>query len=369
MAAWFLATRILDSGPRRPPVDCDARPGLLPGDSMPWPMAPHYYRSGAPPPFPNAGGSRIIARMTASDWFIVVNPASGEGRAKRHWPALARALAVAGLRFEAVHSECPGHAEQLAQDGLAAGYRRLLAVGGDGSIHELVNGVLAARSVDPRDLVVGVAPLGSGNDFARAHRIPSRPADMAQLLLQGHSRLHDVGRLVPEDSHGPSPQDARFFVNVAGAGIDGYVLERLPAGVPKRLGYLIAALRSLPGFRVPRFSLELDGRMRSAQWLLALVAISPYCGGGMRFAPHAVMDDGLADIVTVDPISLPRALLAIRPLYDGRFLQQPFVQHQLAASLRIAADVPVPLQADGQRAGFTPVRITILPRAIRVLSA
>lgn len=335
---------------------------------MPRAMAAHYHRSAALPPFPNAGGSRIIARMAASDWYVIVNPASGEGRAERGWPAFARALSAAGVRYEAVRSEHPGHAEQLAQEGLAAGYRRLLAVGGDGSIHELVNGVFAAGSLDPRDLVVGVAPLGSGNDFARAQRIPSRPEDMARLLLEGRSRLHDVGRLVPEDAGGPLPQNARYFVNVAGAGIDGYVLERLPAGIPKRLGYLVAALRSLPGFRPPEFSLELDGRARRARLLLTLVAISPYCGGGMRFAPQAVMDDGLADVVTVEPIALPRALLAIRSLYGGRFLQQPYVQHQLAASLRIAADVPVPLQADGQQAGYTPVRITIMPRAIRVLA-
>ena len=332
-------------------------------------MAPHYYRSGAPLPFPNPGGSRIIPGMVASDWFVIVNPASGEGRARRHWPALARALAAAGVRFEAVHSEFAGHAEPLAQDALAAGYRRLLAVGGDGSIHELVNGVFASRSVDPRDLIVGVAPLGSGNDFARAHGIPARPTDMARLVLEGRSRLHDVGRLVPEGPDGPLPQQARCFVNVAGAGIDGHVLESLPARVPKRLGYLVAALRSLPRFRPPQFALEVDGRQHSARLLLALVAISPYCGGGMRFAPQAVMDDGLADLVTVDPVSLPRALLGIRRLFDGRFLQEPYAHHQLAASLRIAADVPVPLQADGQRAGFTPVRITILPRAIRVLTS
>lgn len=332
-------------------------------------MAPHYYPSCALLPFPNARGSRIIPGMAASDWFVIVNPASGEGRARRKWPALAQALRAAGVRFEVAHSDFPGHAEQLAQDGLAAGYRRLLAVGGDGSIHELVNGVFASRSVDPRDLIVGVAPLGSGNDFARAHRIPSSPGEMARLLLEGRSRLHDVGRMVPEVAGGGSPQQARVFVNVAGAGIDGYVLERLPAGVPKRLGYLIAALRSLPGFRPPRFSLEIDGKPRSAQWLMTLVAITPYCGGGMRFAPQAVMDDGLADVVTVDPISLARALLRIRRLFDGRFLGEPYAHHELAASLRIAADMPVPLQADGQRAGFTPVRITILPRAIRVLSA
>lgn len=332
-------------------------------------MAPHYYRSTAPLLFPNAWGSRIIARMAAQDWFIVVNPASGEGRARRHWPALARALTAAGVRFEAVHSEYAGHAEQLAQDGLAAGYRRLLAVGGDGSIHELVNGVFAARSVDPRELVVGVAPLGSGNDFARAHGMPARPQDMARLLLAGRSRLHDVGVLVPEGPGGPAPHAARCFVNVAGAGIDGYVLERLPAGIPKRLGYLIAALRSLPGFRAPHFSLELDGRVRHEVLLLTLVAISPYCGGGMRFAPQAVMDDGLADVVTVEPVSLLRALLRIRRLFDGRFPQEPYARHELAASLRISADVPVPLEADGQRAGFTPVRITIQPRAVRVLTA
>lgn len=331
-------------------------------------MAAHYHRSGPLSPFPNGGGSRIIPQMAASDWFIIVNPASGEGRARRDWPALAREVRAAGVRFEAADSAFPGHAEQLAQEALAAGYRRLLAVGGDGSIHELVNGVLAARSMDPRDLVLGVAPLGSGNDFARAHGMPSRPRLMAQVLLEGRTRLHDLGRMVPDGPGGQAPHQARYFVNVAGAGIDAYVLERLPAGVPKRLGYLVAALRSLPGFRAPRFALQVDGRPRDATLLMTLVAITPYCGGGMRFAPHAVMDDGLADVVTVEPVSLARALLRLRRVFDGRFTQEPYVQHTLAASLRIDADVPVPLEADGQRVGYTPVRITILPRAIRVLT-
>lgn len=332
-------------------------------------MAAHYHRSAGVSLFPRRRGSRIIPRMAASDWFVIVNPASGEGRAERRWPDFAQALRATGVRFEAVHSAYPGHAEEIAQDALAAGYRRLLAVGGDGSIHELVNGIFAAGTVDPRDLVVGVAPLGSGNDFARAYRMPSRPAQMARLLLEGRSCLHDVGRLVHEDGTGAATGPARCFVNVAGAGLDGYVLERLPQGIPKRIGYLVAALKSLPGFRPRRFSLELDGARSEARLLMTIVALSPYCGGGMRFAPHAVMDDGLADVVAVAPVSLPRAVLRIRRLYDGRFLGEPYAGHALAAGLRIATDVPVPIQADGQQAGRTPVRITVLPRAIRVLAA
>jgi len=295
-------------------------------------------------------------------WFVVVNPASGGGRAARRWPALAGALQAAGVGFEAAHTSRPGHATQLAREALAAGFRRLLAAGGDGILHEVVNGVMGQSVVAPREIIVGAAPLGSGNDWARAHGIPVRPGDMAACMAACRTVPHDVGLL-------QFPKAARtcHFINVAGAGFDAYVLERLPAGVPRRLGYLLGVLRSLGTFQPPDFELQVDGVVTRARLLLTLVAIGPYCGGGMLLAPGATTDDGKLDVVEVDPVRMPRDLPKLRRIFDGRLLEESFVRHALATEVLIAADPPVPVEADGQLVGTTPVKASLLPGALRTL--
>lgn len=298
-------------------------------------------------------------------WFVVVNPASGGGRAARRWPALARALRRAGVGFEVTHTSGPGHATGLAAEALEAGFRRLLAVGGDGILHEVVNGVMRQSGVATREIVVGAAPLGSGNDWARAHGIPSRPGDMADCMSACRTVLHDVGLLEFPTAQGAA--GSCHFINVAGAGFDAHVLARLPAGVPRRLGYLLGVLQSLGSFDPPAFELRVDGALEHRTLLLVLLAIGPYCGGGMRIAPGAVTDDGRLDVVRVEPVRMPRDLPKLRRVFDGRLLEEPFVRHTLAADVTVAADRPVPVEADGQLVGTTPFRASVLHGAIRTL--
>jgi YegS/Rv2252/BmrU family lipid kinase len=303
----------------------------------------------------------------ASDWFVIVNPVSGGGRAARRWPALARALTASGVVFESATTGHPGHAVSLVRQQLAAGYRRLLAVGGDGILHEVVNGALGQDEVPASSLLVGAAPLGSGNDWARAHRIPTRPADMARCVAAGRAAAHDVGRLDFPEAEG----DGRscFFINVAGAGLDAQVLESLPPRIPRRIAYLVGVLRSLARYSAPSFTLQADGVLTESRLLLALLAIGPYGGGGMRLAPAARTDDGLLDLVMVGPLRLPWELARLGRLFDGRLLQERFVRHALARRVRIASTPRSAVQADGQLVGHTPVTATLLPRALMTLQA
>lgn len=300
-----------------------------------------------------------------SDWFVVVNPASGRGRAGRRWPYLDRELRSAGIRFESVVTGHPGHAVALVREAVGRGFRRLLAVGGDGILHEVVNGALSQDRIPASELLIGAAPLGSGNDWARTHGIPSRAADTAQCVAAGRSRPHDLGRL-----DFPDVSDERrtcYFINVAGAGLDAFVLENLPGGVPRRLAYIIGVLRSLVAYVPPRFTVDVDGRSAQATLYLTLLAMTPYCGGGMHVAPAARTDDGLLDVVKVAPLELPRELIMLRRLFDGRLLEQHFAEHALGQVVRIDAAPAVAVQADGQIVGRTPVIATLLPRAITTL--
>jgi diacylglycerol kinase (ATP) len=299
-----------------------------------------------------------------SRWYVVVNPASGGGRAARQWPRLADALARAGVSFEPVVTRKAGDAAGLVADAVRAGFRHVLAVGGDGVLHEALNGLMSQRDVPPVEVCLGAAPLGSGNDWARARGIPSEPGRAAAIVAACRTTRQDAGRI-----DFPDTGSACYFINVAGAGLDAYVLERLPRGVPRRLAYVLGLLRSLASYTPPRFRLEADGMASEATLLVALVGLGPYCGGGMRLTPQASLDDGRLDLLTVEPLRLPAELLRLRRLFDGRLAEERFAHHASISRLQVDALPAVAVQADGQLVGRTPCRVSLLPGALRVLAA
>jgi diacylglycerol kinase (ATP) len=301
---------------------------------------------------------------TSQGWFVIVNPAAGGGRGARRWGQLERALRRAGVGFTATRSNQAGEAERMAQGAVLQGFRRLLAVGGDGTLNEVVNGALAAATDVAGDVTVGAAPLGSGNDWARAMGLPPAPWDFARCVAAGRTRAVDLGRIDFTATQGLPP---RFFLNVAGTGIDAFLIASLPAA-GRRFAYLSNLPRALREYRPPVFDIHADGIRRHGAQLLALVANGPYCGGGMRLAPQARPDDGQLDLVCIAPLSLRAALPRLRTLYDGSLHEEAWTHQQRIRVVEIAAEPPAAVEADGQLVGVTPIRISVLPAALRFLA-
>jgi YegS/Rv2252/BmrU family lipid kinase len=299
------------------------------------------------------------------DWFIVVNPASGGGAARRQWPALARALASRGVRFDAAETARPGHAVMLARDAVEAGARRLLAVGGDGTLHELVNGLLRQERVPSSDVLVACAPQGSGNDWARTYAMPRDPARLADAMAEARCRRTDLGMATCMHSDGGESRVA--FHNAAGAGLDAAVVRATSARGPRAAAYALALVRALLRFRAPRFAIEADGARREDRFLTAIAAIGPDCGGGMRLAPGARVDDGALDLVTVADLSLLRALWLAPGLWSGKAAADPAFNRSRCGTVRIAAEPATDAEADGQWIGRTPLAVRILPGALCAL--
>lgn len=303
-----------------------------------------------------------MATMVHPDsWFIVVNPVSGGGRARRYVPGLRAALERRRLPHECVTTTAAGDARRLVTAALADGHRRLLALGGDGSFHELVNGLVAQARVPPAQCLVAVAALGTGNDWARTLQVPDDPEQLAARMARARGRRVDLG--MAEDARGRRIA----FHNVAGAGLDAEVLRRLPRGAPRILAYLAGLARTIPRFRAPEFELVIDGRKESGRFLLVLAANGPRCGGGMRLAGDAALDDGWLDLVTVAPVSVPRAMAALPKLFDGRLAGHPALRVVRCRSATIDARPRCGVELDGQLAGETPVTLTVLPGALQAL--
>jgi YegS/Rv2252/BmrU family lipid kinase len=299
-------------------------------------------------------------------WFIIVNPVSGGGRARRRWPRLATALDRHGISHESEVTSSAGHAIRLAEQAIASGHRRLLALGGDGSFNELVNGLLAQSEVPLAQLLAAVAPLGTGNDWAHAMQVPDDPDLLAAAMARGRSRRVDLGIAVAIGVAGGAPRRIAFHNN-AGAGIDAEALRHTPRGGPRALAYLIGLARALMRYKAPRFEFAVDGRLRSGRYLIALAAIGPYFGAGMRLAPKALIDDGLFDLVMIESMSIMGALRRLPKLFNGRLETDPAVHMVRCRSVAIRATPACGIEIDGQDFGLTPVTLTLQPGALNVL--
>lgn len=295
-------------------------------------------------------------------WFVIVNSSAGGGGGARRWHALARALAAAGVDFEAVETHGPRDGRRLAAAARATGRRCFLVVGGDGSVHDVVNGI-GDGGVTVLDSVVGVAPCGTGNDWARTLGMPRDPDGIAAAVAAGHTIPHDIGELrFPQAGPGPT-----LFVNHAGAGIDAEVVLRLPRRLPRFAAYPRATLAALRSFVPPCMHVSGDGIDWRGPRLVVFATIGRYCGGGMHVASRADVRDGLLEVVAIDAMGIPSALRRLPKLYRGRIADDPRVTSARAAALSIESAPPCGVEADGQWIGETPVRVTVRPSALRVL--
>ncbi len=289
---------------------------------------------------------------------------------------MAQALHQAGLAHDVAWTTGPGDGARIAAAAWQQGSARFLVAGGDGSVHDVVNGLMAAlhahgdpASPDPpRIPTVVPLPLGTGNDWSRSLDLPGDPAALAAIVRRDHAVPHDVGR-IEFPASGATPARTCWFINVAGAGFDAHVIERMPARTPSRFAYLAGALRELARYRSPAFRLTADDDREAAasRLLLAFVANGRYCGGRMLVAPTARQDDGAFDLVTIDDVGLLRALPKLAKLYAGTLLRDPLVQHRLVTKVCITAEPAAGIEADGQYVGRTPAVITVQRGALRTL--
>ena len=296
-------------------------------------------------------------------WLVIVNPASGRPDGGAGWRAIELALRDAAVAFDVIRTEQPGHGEELAHAALLQGRRHIAVAGGDGSVNEVVHGIMNADLADTRDVTLAVIPTGTGNDWARTLGISRRPEDIARAIAAGRTMLHDVGVIDFPDSGGRR----RWFINVAGAGYDAWVTEHVPRPVPSAFTYLGIALRGLLNYRSPDFAVTVGDARFEGRMLLAFVANAQFCGNRMHVAPTARTDDGLLDVLAVDELSLLQALPKLVKLYAGRILGDRAVHHARGPRVRIETRPEATIQADGQIVGRTPAEFSLLPRALRVV--
>lgn len=282
--------------------------------------------------------------------LVIVNPTAGGGRAGRLVPWLRERL---GPRPEArlevtTHA---GHAEQLATAGVSA-HDRIVAVGGDGTVQEIINGMLASGG----GASLGIVPTGSGNDLARSLGLPTDAGAAWRVAVGEGARALDVGHA----TNGANGE--RWFGSAGGIGFDAGVAAAMTSrsGWQRgRAGYLLTTLAELRRFENKEVEIVLDGTTTRRRVLFIAIANGEYYGGGMRIAPGAVTHDGLLDVCIVGDISRLTALRQLPNLYRGTHVAHAQVELVQARSLSIDGDARTLVHLDGEPFGGLPVRLAI----------
>ena len=284
---------------------------------------------------------------------ILVNPVAGGGRALRRARAAESLLAARGHAVDLRCTDGPGHARALARAFATAGIRRVLACGGDGTLHEVAGGLCGTATA------LAVLPGGRGNDFAGALGLPHRVDEAVATLLGGRSVRLDLGTVNGEP-----------FCTVAAIGFDSEVAAHVAGGGKRAAGrhaYLLAALAMLFPYRAAGFRFEGDFGVREGRYLLGAAANTARYGAGVRIAPEARADDGLLDVCLIRDLPRLTALRLIPGTYRGAHVRCPDVEIVRTRELRVSADRAVPVVADGELIGDVPAVIGVLPRALAVL--
>jgi YegS/Rv2252/BmrU family lipid kinase len=292
---------------------------------------------------------------------FLVNPASDNGGTGKRWPELAHRAARLGLAGETRFSERPGHLISLARSAVDDGATVVVAVGGDGTLNEVVNGV-AGRDVD-----LATIPLGTGMDFGRTYGIPTKFDDAVRVALEGTPRTIDAGRVSFRTWAGEDAE--RWFANVGSVGMSGAVAQRAN-GMSKVLGgkltFFYALTRVFFEWENTEVTVTFDGGERRGKMHDVIVANGRWHGGGMLLAPDARPDDGSFDVVLIGDVGKLDFVTTAPKLYKGKHVGHPKIEVVRTARVEVDAAEHLPIELEGEQVGTTPATFEVVPGALRV---
>lgn len=296
------------------------------------------------------------------DLVVIANPRSGRGRVGQELPEIERQLNARKLGYRIVETQGPGHASTVAREALLGGERFLVAVGGDGTVQEVVNGMLEDDRAVGEGGVLGVIAAGSGCDFVRTFGLP-QDVPRAVRHLEG-DRLYpiDVARV---DYVEDGATVTRYVPNIAEVGLGGAVVRRA-ARLPRWLGrsrYFWGFWLSVRKYRPCRITVRADAKEWEGRANNVVVANGQFYGGGMKISPRSYPGDGLLDIqISTGPKS--EAFTLIPKIYRGEHVPHPHIKEMRGRKITVDAERPLPIEGDGEVLGLTPATFTVVPEVI-----
>lgn len=305
-------------------------------------------------------------------YLVIVNPNSGSKKGAKDWDHIARLLTSENITFDNIFTEHKNHAIYLSREAVINGYRKIIVVGGDGTMNEVINGIFSQDEVPSMDIKIGMIPVGTGNDWGRMYGIPNNYKKAVGILKNGSLYTQDAGKIT---YHLKGEKHKRFFVNMAGVGYDAFVAyktnkmkEKGRGGV---LAYLINLITGLVQYRFKHMILRIDAQeVFNGKVFSAAIGICKFNGGGMLQLPFAIPNNGKFDITLIKKASKFKVISNIKNLYDGSFVKIPEVEtfEGKKVSIESKPKHSMYLEADGESLGHTPLDFEIIPKSISLIA-
>ena len=301
-------------------------------------------------------------------WKVIVNPNAGSGRGGREWDEISNLLKAANIKFSSEFSQFKYNSIDLVKKAYQEGYRKFIAVGGDGTIHEVVSGIMSLNTHDP-DVLLAVIPVGTGNDWGREWGVTTDHKQAVDLIAAGHTKIQDLAEV---HSMKNGKENTRFMVNIGGLGFDANVCFKVDGykdeGKTGSSLYIRGLLRAFFGYTNKRFKVDVDGqRFYEGPVFSTAFGIGKFSGGGMMQTPEALPDDGLLEVTVIKKIPKLQVLFNIKKLYSGDIFTIKQVIHTKAKEVHVETFPMAKVEVDGEAVGFCPVSVSMLPHALRIV--
>ncbi|HSV88755.1 MAG TPA: diacylglycerol kinase family protein [Bacteroidales bacterium] len=302
------------------------------------------------------------------EWLVVVNPNAGTGRGKKDWKEISRLLNKFKFDFQTFFTERKLHAIEKIPGFITQGFRKIIVVGGDGTMNEVVNGIFSQNKVQPTDITLGMVSVGTGNDWGRTYNIPRNYHHAIEVIKQERTFNQDAGYVTYSNGGG---NGFRFFANMAGLGFDGLVAQKTNAakekGKSNPLIYIGTLISSLFFYKSTNIRVIINGTEIKDKVFSIAIGIGKYNGGGMKQAPEALPDDGLFDLTIIKHMKKTSMLANLKNLYSGKIKKVKQVQLLKGNKVRIESDIPILLETDGESLGYSPFEFNILPKSLKII--
>lgn len=301
--------------------------------------------------------------MMNNTWYIIFNPTSGGGKSKNKLNNILALFNKYKLNVASVSTQYPHHEEKLIADAIKKGFTKFVCIGGDGTIHHMINGIMNQSYIASNKIKLAVIPTGTGNDWVKNYNIPIHTEKAVRLIQYSNSVLQDIGRLTMLKDN-----KQIYFNNAAGIGFDAYVVKNLKHYKKwGSLAYLFAALFSFKTFINGRFTFFMDNKKAETPIFLISIGICRYSGSGMQLTDYKHHKNGYFDVTLIKSIKLLKVILNILKLYNGNIERLKEVESYRVQELKTIGNTSSYIQADGELIGIGDVHISVIPQAIQFI--
>ena len=293
-------------------------------------------------------------------WFLIVNPNAGNKNFKKSWNKIKYLLKLKNIQYSFAITQYTKHETILIKEVIKKGYRNIISVGGDGTLHHVVNGIMTQRYIKTSEIKLGIIPLGTGNDWIKTYNIPNSIEKSIDIIKKNSTIFQDIGCITLQNGK------KEYFNNLGGIGYDGYVVKNL--NYLKKIGslaFLLSGLYSLFSYKKTKYSISIKNKTIQEKCLMIIFGICKYSGGGLRITENPNPTDGLLDIIIVKDISFFDVLINLPKLYNGTIIHHKKVDNYKVKDVKIINNYNSIIEADGEIIGNDSLNVSIHDKAVQ----